>query len=118
MNPKIKIYEISPAGVEILESSLPKANPCGRCYRKPVDDARCCGACYTCCYEPVKKNRQHCCDITTRECCDVYCGPDESCLDCLCLPLKTAILCPWYFAANINHCINQCRQTGDVNYLC
>ena len=102
-----------------------KPNPFGCCYRKPVKDARCCGACYTFCYQANKEPRLECCPSTCGEYCvsgyiittsgGVY-EDDVCCCTFICLPCKIVMFFPCFLGASFNHLINCCRNT-QTNYL-
>ena len=100
-----------------------KPNPFGCCYRQPIKDARCCGVCYTFCYD---KNRQlECCPYSVQEYCvsgyvittsgGVY-EDDVCCCTLVCLPCKLVMFFPCFLGASFNHFINCCRNT-ETNYL-
>ena len=103
-----------------------KPNPFCCCYRKPIKDARCCGVCYTFCYEHNMNNRRlECCPASFEEYCvsgyiittsgGVY-EDDLCCCTLTCLPCKLVMFFPCFLGTSFNHLINCCRKT-QTNYL-
>ena len=117
----IRIKEKTPAA-----APAPRPNPLCCCYRKPIKDARCCGACYTFCYKPKTDKDISCCPVTCVEYCNICimlrCGhgsqDEDMCWSCVCLPLRFSMSFLWCFGAVCNESINYCRKTDDDNYLC
>ena len=99
------------------------------CYNKESQDMRCCGLCYTFCYNPNKVDQCYFCPETF----EIYytsgyvitndglSHTGEECEDCLCtticLPTKIVLFWPCFFGSIFNNSINYCRDTN-TNYLC
>ena len=98
------------------------------CYNKESKDMRCCGLCYTFCYNPNKDNQCYVCPETFK----IYyksgyfttidgSQTGEECENCLCtvlcLPIKIPIFFPCLLGSLFNNAINYCRNT-ETNYLC
>lgn len=99
------------------------------CYNKESQDMRCCGLCYTFCYDTNKDKQCYMCPETF----EIYytsgyiittCGGmqnKEDCENCVpttfCFPLKFAMFWPCLFGSLFNNSINYCRNTN-TNYLC
>ena len=102
-----------------------KPNPFCCCFRKPIKDARCCGVCYTFCYESHKEKRVEFCPASCGEYCvsgyiitnsgGVY-QDDVCCCTVFCLPVKLVMFSPCLLGTTMNQFINCCRNTH-ANYL-